>query len=154
MWKEKADSGKCSKHPQLISEKWNIIAKVPLKADFAMRSWRYSFTSVVLRTLILMGSFSFDGGGSCEPPATPSVTQCIGKTPHLESSFLTFPYKAQVTSALDSHPRRQPQNKKICPISKEAYHTRTTFHYVSNLKFNLMSPNIALDIIFPKLKTH
>lgn len=72
-----------------------------------------------------------------------------------DSSFITPLTRPEVIPfTLYRHPRRQLPNKKICPLGKEDYHTWTAFHYVSNLKFNLISPKISLGISFPKLKTH
>lgn len=73
----------------------------------------------------------------------------LGKHLIWTCSFTTPLIKPQVTSsALDRHRREQLQNKKICPLSKEAYHTWTAFHYVSKLNINLISPNVSQILFF------
>lgn len=58
-----------------------------------------------------------------------------------------------IFSALGRHPIRWLQNTKICPLIREAHYIGFTFHYVSNLKFHLLSLSLSSDSIFPKLTT-
>ena len=50
-----------------------------------------SFTSLTLRTMMLMKSFHFERRGSCKLFTILSVTYCIGKTPYLEAVFSSDP---------------------------------------------------------------
>lgn len=92
----------------------------------------------VQRTLILMESFNFEGKESHVSSTTPSVTRCMGRIPYLGKMISCDPLASGDFLCLETE-----------PVIKETHCAAS-----SCLAFNLISPNISLDIILPKLKTH